>query len=342
LQSKPMTELLSPDYARFSIDNGKVIPGERMKKKLAAIPLPDFAGKTVLDVGCDYGQFSFWAAMQGAKEVVGLDRNREVRGLGRVNLVDGNNTISRKHFPKAYFREINLGKQWHEFGKFDHVLMFSMYHHVFENVGQHLPIWFWLWRHGGVVLWENPVDLKDVVSDRHISGEKRQAYSRDEIFRAAEHYFSVEHIGPALHEPNREVYRLTPKELTASSYAGVAVDGAGGASKAFRHADFRRSAEIGRALGFMPYPGSLNIRLDRDFDWARNYYRTQILDVKDRAAGLDSEWAERWCRFYPVEVNGIQAHAMRFEGESYHADFIEVVAPMRLRSFLPENVQVTQ
>jgi hypothetical protein len=43
----------------------------------------------------------------------------------------------------------------------------------------------------------------------------------------------------------------------------------------------------------------------------------------DRSLGLDSEWAMRWARFYPVMGN---AFAFRFENESYPDNFVELIA----------------
>lgn len=45
--------------------------------KLAAVRLPDLAGKTFLDVGCNEGFFCFEALNRGARQVVGIDRNEK-------------------------------------------------------------------------------------------------------------------------------------------------------------------------------------------------------------------------------------------------------------------------
>src|SRR6516165_12137463 len=55
------------------------------------------------------------------------------------------------------FEHIDVGKQWREFGHFEVVFLFSLYHHIYECAGgDHRPIWFWLWRHctsNAVVIW---------------------------------------------------------------------------------------------------------------------------------------------------------------------------------------------
>jgi CTP-dependent riboflavin kinase len=112
------------------------------------------------------------------------------------------------------------------------------------------------------------------------------------------------------------------------------IAGAGGATAAFEHAGGRRIGEIAEVLGWRPFPGSLNVRLEVPFDWNDGYYRAEILDVVERGRGLDVEWRPRWARFYPVTIDGVDACAMRFEGERYPAELVELIAPWRLRDRL--------
>lgn len=309
---------------------------KRMGQKMAAIPFPDFTGKSVLDVGCDHGFWSFTAARSGAAKVVGLDRNREVRGKGLTNLVAQNEAIARHDHTlgTCTFQKINLGKEWKSFGRFDVVLVMSVYHHIFEQCGDHGAVWFWLWKHcAQELLFEGPVDDTDPVVKANVT-QHRAEFTHDKIFAAAGVYFDVEYIGPALHEPTRFVYRLKPKDHIRKTTEAVMLAGAGGATPAFHYAKDRRIGEIKSILGFRPVPGSLNLRLDGPFDWDAGYYRSQILDVVDRSKGLESEWAPRWMRFYPLTIDGVEAVAIRFEGERYDQKFMEVVAPVMLREKL--------
>jgi len=332
--------LLAPDYQT----------AERMALKRRAIPLPDFAGKRVLDCGCDMGHWSFLAAQNGALSVLGLDRNRDVRGVGMVDLV----ALCRREAKfrglssQCGFTQIELGRQWWEvgFAPFDIVFCFSMYHHWYEACGDHAPIWFWLHRHmvsDGVLLFEGPTDTSDPVVARNVSEANRENYTVASIIGAAERYFTSEYIGPALHEPTREVWRLQPKSIERKTYRGKVLRGAGGATKAFEYAGSRRIGEIADILGVRPVPGSLNVRLTEPFDWDRGYYRSRMLDVVDRSRGLDSPWAMRWARFYPVDIadedvvtpwRTINAYAFRFEGDSYPLEFAELIAPIQLRDQL--------
>ena len=317
----------------------------RMGAKLRAIPIPPYMfNHRVLDVGCDAGYWSFLAAQRGASEVLGIDRNREVKNVGFVDLIELNTKRAvEEGRTNVRFERLNLGKQWHEYGKFDVVFCFSMYHHWFECVGDHLPIWFWLSRHcadKGVVYWEGPVDGADPVVRRNVSDANRAQYSRDAILAAAKVYFDCEHVGPALHEPTREVWRfkrLARRErLTPAILMG---GGNNGATAAFKYASGRRMNEVKEALGVKPVPGSLNLMLDGPFDWDEGYYRAQLFDVADRSKGFDSEWALRWARLYPLTINDVPAWAFRFEQDRYDYKFMELIAPEMLRERLDGNLR---
>lgn len=305
----------------------------RMALKRKAIPLPDFTGKTVLDVGCDHGYWCWLAADLGASITLGLDRNRSGMDLISRNLEAAH---ARPIVCDFQFIKSDVGKQWQNFGKFDVVFCFSMYHHVFENCGDHLAIWYWLWRHtAGELLWENPTGADDSVVRLNVT----KPYNKDEILKAAQTYFKVEYIGPALHVKTREVWRCTPRKLHQIHWRGSLTSGGGGATLAFTYKDNRRMAEIASILGEWPFPGTLNAKLDHPFGWNRDYYRAEILETVDRA-NLNAEWKPRWVRFYPVTVNGIDAHAIRFEGETYRDNYLELIAPVRLRDKVGESIDV--
>lgn len=342
------------DYQQFGFDKDGIIAtvGERMSKKLAAfghILADHFHAREVLDVGCDMGFWSFMASQLSAKRVVGIDRNRDVRTHGQVDLVQLNRDAASA-FPmhnKCEFYRHECGRQWHEFGRFDTVMMFSLYHHIYEAAGgDHAPIWYWLRRHvknTGIVLWENPINLDDVVSN-HAVRTNRDGYRLDRILEAASPYFDAEHIGHAGHEPHRHVFRFRAKPLVGWSTAAEMKSGAGGASKCFAHLDGRRVREVENIVGYRPFAGSLNLHIEVPFPWDTGYYRAQVLDVVNRrdVKGLEQAWAPRWARFYPVTIGGEKAHAFRFEGDKYKENFVELLAPTRLRDTLSGNPILTK
>jgi hypothetical protein len=169
----------------------------------------------------------------------------------------------------------------------------------------------------------------------NVSEGNQAGYGLDAILEAAGRYFEAEHVGPALHEPTRQVWRFRPRPITRDFQTGEMRAGAGGATAAFLHADGRRCREIFDILGVLPVPGSLNVQLAQPFDWESGFYRAQVLDVAERGQGLDVEWRPRWARLYPVTVNSEPAFVFRFEGERYPANFVELIAAERLRDVIP-------
>ena len=338
------------DYQRFDLDARGALTSmnPRIAAKLEALQdlLPSFEGRNVLDLGCDMGAWSFMASSGGAAQVLGVDRNRNVRGVGEVDLCELNRRTAGRYemHRNVRFRRMEMGVQWHDLGRFDLVLMMSVYHHVFQAAGgDHAAVWYWLARQmepGGMLLWEGPTDCSDVVSAAHIDAAFKPQYNEDAILDAASEHFDLLAQAPALHEDTRTVFQFTLRKPQAVPSYGEVVSTSGGATRCFLHAGARRMLEIHEVLGFVPYPGSLNVQLDARFDFGRAYYRGSILDVADRRQGLDGEWVPRRCRFYPLSVDGQEAFAMRFEGEKYREDFLEVIASGRLRDRIGTDVQI--
>lgn len=306
-------------YQQFRLEEGKVVNiGDRMRKKMIDVPLPDVNGKTVLDVGCDHGFWSFLCAERGAR-VTGIDRGREIRGeyVNPIPTLKGDN---------CHFFNMDFGRQYHAFGMHDVVLLLSLYQHVFKNTQEHLPIWYWLYMHcKETLIWEGFTE--------------HELYGKEWIV-AANEYFTGEFAGRSY--AKRDVYRFIPKEIPATFYRGKTRDGAGGATKAFLYKGMRRIRELQYATGVEFFPGSLNIQLEKPFNWDMNYYRFQIYDVKNRKNGLDSEWEKRWARIYPVMYYDAPCYAFRFEGEKYGGNFVELIADRRLRDIAEGEITLIQ
>lgn len=64
----------------YDSDFSVLVPGKEAidAETLAAFSRIDFAGKTVVDLGCNFGFFTFQARRLGAASVVGVDRERPV------------------------------------------------------------------------------------------------------------------------------------------------------------------------------------------------------------------------------------------------------------------------
>lgn len=203
---------------------------ERMAKKRRAIPLPDLEGKSVLDVGCDHGEWCRIASESGAAHVIGIDRGRKVKGAGFVDLVQRNRA---QGWPNCDFEYANLGREWPWFGAFDVVFAFSVYHHVFAECGDHDAIWEWLAKHtaeGGQLIWEGPVDVRDAIARARARGHETP-YTRRAILAAAERFFDVEFVGPAIHREYREVWVCRPRRGVLWDRAGAVGDVAGAVAR---------------------------------------------------------------------------------------------------------------
>lgn len=108
-------------YQRVELPHGRIV-GVRDRSSTATAVLPaDLAGKSVLDIGCNYGALCFDAKKRGAARVVGVDVNadslRRARLLAQCLGSDAEFTyhdIERQPFTES----------------FDYVLCLNVLHHV--------------------------------------------------------------------------------------------------------------------------------------------------------------------------------------------------------------------
>lgn len=79
-------------------------------------------------------------------------------------------------------------------------------------------------------------------------------------------------------------------------------------------------------LGFVPFPGTLNIKLDEPFNPGPHLIRIEGFREEDRTFG--------GCRCYKIRLNGQEAVIIRPDRSSYPPDLVEVISPLRLRDAL--------
>ena len=79
-------------------------------------------------------------------------------------------------------------------------------------------------------------------------------------------------------------------------------------------------------LGFIPFPGTLNVLLDGPFPAS-----APAITIPGFSEGKESFGA---CRCYPIRINGLDAVAIRPEKSSHPPELIEVIAPVNLRRAL--------
>jgi len=84
------------------------------------------------------------------------------------------------------------------------------------------------------------------------------------------------------------------------------------------------SRQFQERLGFVPFPGTLNVLLKSPFSTQR-----QAIEIEGFAEEGKS-FGEGKC--YRIKINGIDAAVVRPERSRYPAELIEVIAPVKLRA----------
>ena len=82
----------------------------------------DFAGASVLDLGCNVGQMSFWAAQQGARAVTGVEYDLAAyhKALAYRKQVPGGERVRFRH------DDMDLPTAWHHLPVHDVVMLLSV------------------------------------------------------------------------------------------------------------------------------------------------------------------------------------------------------------------------
>ncbi len=201
---------------QHSVKSGTMRVG-RIPAKIKAIKnlFPkDFTGKSLLDIGCHLGYYCFEATQRGAVRTVGIDRGRKVESLS--NLAELNNRAAKQWdvYKNCEFYDTNIGKSWDTYGKFDIILCFSVYHHIYAQALSHDKIFKWFNEHlndGGYIAWEGPInDRENSIPKIHIPKSHIGHYNEKELFCAARKYFPViQYYGNCLPEKGRYVYKIT-------------------------------------------------------------------------------------------------------------------------------------
>lgn len=87
--------------------------------------LPDFEGKTVLDLGCGYGWHSIYASENGAKNVIGVDISRKMlevareKSKGNPSITYMNKAIEDIEFDENQFDIVISSLAFHYIKEFD-------------------------------------------------------------------------------------------------------------------------------------------------------------------------------------------------------------------------------
>ena len=91
--------------------------------------LPDFVGKSVLDLGCGHGALTLEISQKRGGVAVGVDLNSELIDFARRNLLQNAPELAdRVEFESGDLRELGL------FGRFDLVVSKDTFEHVEEDM----------------------------------------------------------------------------------------------------------------------------------------------------------------------------------------------------------------
>ncbi len=86
------------------------------------------------------------------------------------------------------------------------------------------------------------------------------------------------------------------------------------------------SRQFQERLGFVPFPGTLNVLLDEPFPAEKETIKIEGFAEESRTFGE--------CKCYRIKLNGMQAAVVRPERSRYPPELIEVIAPVQLRLVL--------
>lgn len=209
------------DSCEMEYDSFKLVPTDRTLRKAENIfrILPqDLSGKSVLDIGCNKGFFSFECLRRGANKVVGIDVLPQV-----IETLQKIVSCSRL-FKGLKFRNMRFGKELVSLGKFDLILFMSCYHYVYGDVQSHSKIFSTLSAlcNERVIL-ELPLELDDNFARKFLKtkcqGETLAGYNYHAIMHAASRYFgSVRYIANSGFLRTRDIFVLE-EPLTQNDYA---------------------------------------------------------------------------------------------------------------------------
>ncbi len=86
------------------------------------------------------------------------------------------------------------------------------------------------------------------------------------------------------------------------------------------------SRQFVEKIGFVPFPGTLNVLLEEPFPAERQAIQIEGFAEEGRTFG------KCWC--YPIKLNGIDAAVVRPEMSCHPPELIEVIAPVQMRRAL--------
>ena len=134
----------------------------------------------------------------------------------------------------------------------------------------------------------------------------------------------ITEIGRLLLLSEYQDYRKIFEEKKIMSIRGRVVGGLGEGQYYISREGYRN--QFFQKLGFVPFPGTLNIKLDKPFNPGPHLVRVEGFREEERTFG--------GCKCYKIKLNGQEGAIIRPDRSSYPLDLVEVISPLRLRDVL--------
>ncbi|MGQ9788462.1 MAG: DUF120 domain-containing protein [Candidatus Hadarchaeaceae archaeon] len=171
------------------------------------------------------------------------------------------------------------------------------------------------------------------VSKQTINRKLGELEGRSLISRRVEPRGQFIRITPAgvstLRAMHQELEKILKKEPTKITLTGKVVTGMGEGSYYVGHPGY--SEQFKRELGFQPYPGTLDIKLDRV---SLELRETLVRLPSKQASGFrTSERTFGPVKLFPSKVKGEKV-AVVIPTRTHHTDILEVIAPHNLRKII--------
>lgn len=112
-------------YQQITLPSGRIIPGTDRSPAADLVYPADLTGKSVLDVGCNYGFFLHDAIRRGAKRAVGIEADPERFRIASTLATLWNGKID---VHEGLLEEVELSE------KFDLIILLNVIHHVKDPV----------------------------------------------------------------------------------------------------------------------------------------------------------------------------------------------------------------
>jgi riboflavin kinase len=257
---------------------------------------------TVLDIGAASGYFSIRLTQEFGARCVAVDRDASVLGAtGRVAAVV-NRDVSAEDVRRL--------------GTFDMVLGLSVLHHI-PTWRAMLDMMVRVARSALIVETPHPAERLRSAKARHALADI------DSTLRSS----GMERMG----EATAVWQRALPRGLYVQRWPGAAVEGRAfsGSGSNGKHT-VRFAAAAAEVLGYVPFPGSLNVRTSRAFRLGA--YAAEYVDAARGRGGRRGGDYQLW--HARVEGYNGPAHVMRPGQRGHGRDVLEVWAPVKLKDVL--------